>query len=96
MLNNTNISVSGTLIKQIVEAPSQTIVGWTCDYAKYNDSNICDCGCGRWDPDCDADGSTVSITIAGCGNTGDMNVSITSATSVQKFCVENQIVFQFR
>ncbi len=31
------------------------VAGWTCDPAVYNKGdNVCDCGCGAHDPDCDA------------------------------------------
>jgi hypothetical protein len=30
--------------------------GWECDMEIFFDGEVCDCGCGRVDPDCDADG----------------------------------------
>lgn len=39
---------------------------WTCGFETYNDSKICNCGCGTPDPDCKV---TPSLPIVGCGDT---------------------------
>jgi hypothetical protein len=94
LLNNTNISLSSPLQLKVAEPPIKMVVGWTCDVAKFNDTEICDCDCGRWDPDCDTGETSMSIKLAGCGNSADLNVSVSSATSVQQICVENQDVMK--
>ena len=56
---------------------------WTCGDGEYNTSGVCNCGCGAYDPDCDAPGCEVvgcptgtvhscranaSCAVAVCGN----------------------------
>ena len=36
---------------------------WTCEFSAYGGDDVCNCGCGGWDPDCEAAAET-----HGCNN----------------------------
>jgi hypothetical protein len=45
--------------------------GWTCWSSAYDDGEVCDCGCGTLDPDCDDEGVDSCETcfiLGGCAN----------------------------
>ncbi len=54
----------------LVHAVPTVPATWTCGPAYYGAYDVCDCGCGAWDPDCDLPGAKVM----GCPNATDICV----------------------
>ena len=42
------------------------LAGWTCNASRYGSGDGCDCGCGLWDPDCDAADPAARVNATGC------------------------------
>eukprot|EP00727_Mastigamoeba_balamuthi_P000179 m51a1_g10158 putative protein kinase domain containing protein (810) ;mRNA; f:23501-26249 len=47
-------NVTSVLVRAVGRPALVVPAGWTCAPGRYRDGVACDCGCGLWDPDCNA------------------------------------------
>ena len=82
LTKNTQVQIVNSF--QITQAATIPIPGWTeCERVLFQDG-ICDCNCGRWDPDCNAQ-QDAELNPRGCPSSNITH----SVESVRKFCVNN-------
>eukprot|EP00933_Yihiella_yeosuensis_P020559 TRINITY_DN1645_c6_g1_i1.p1 TRINITY_DN1645_c6_g1~~TRINITY_DN1645_c6_g1_i1.p1 ORF type:complete len:1406 (-),score=333.85 TRINITY_DN1645_c6_g1_i1:66-3776(-) len=68
----TPFSVEGTE----VDGNLDRVPGWTCAASRYNGSDGCDCDCGVWDPDCDANLAPIRAAAFGIRDTEDDDINL--------------------